>query len=31
MGFATATTNLGGIISTLFVGFLVSLGWRYSS
>jgi MFS family permease len=30
MGFATATTNLGGIISTLFVGFLVSLGWRYS-
>lgn len=30
MGFATATTNLGGIISTLFVGFLVSLGWIYS-
>ena len=30
MGFSTATTNLGGILSTLFVGFLVSLGWRYS-
>lgn len=30
MGFSTATTNLGGILSTLLVGFLASFGWRYS-
>ncbi|MGL5648817.1 MAG: MFS transporter [Clostridium sp.] len=30
MGLSTASTNLGGIISTLFVGFLASFGWRYS-
>lgn len=30
MGLSTATTNLGGILATLFVGFLASFGWRYS-
>lgn len=30
MGFSTAVTNLGGIISTLLVGFLSSINWRYS-
>lgn len=30
MGLSTASTNLGGILSTLLVGFLASFGWRYS-
>ncbi|MGL4990909.1 MAG: MFS transporter [Sarcina sp.] len=30
MGYSTASTNLGGILSTLVVGFLSSLGWKYS-
>lgn len=30
MGLSTATTNLGGILATLLVGFLASFGWRYS-
>lgn len=30
MGFSTASTNLGGIISTLIVGSLSNLGWRFA-
>ena len=30
MGLSTATTNLGGILSTLVVGFLALKNWRYS-
>lgn len=30
MGFSTASTNLGGILSTLVVGFLSGFGWRYA-
>lgn len=30
MGYSTASTNLGGIISTLVVGFLSGFGWQYS-
>ncbi|MGL5647928.1 MAG: MFS transporter, partial [Clostridium sp.] len=29
-GLSSATTNLGGIISTLIVGYLTSFGWRFS-
>lgn len=30
MGLSTASTNLGGILSTLLVGFLTTFGFRYS-
>ncbi|WP_055071920.1 MFS transporter [Clostridium massiliamazoniense] len=30
MGFSTASTNLGGIVSTLIVGVLANIGWRVS-
>ncbi|MGL4454044.1 MAG: MFS transporter [Sarcina sp.] len=30
MGFSTASTNLGGILSTLVVGFLSGFSWKYA-